>query len=187
MDCHNRPSHIFESPDRAVNLALLTDKVDKTLPEIKKIAVSAMAGEYATEQEAFHAIATQITEFYQTDYPELYKEKKSSIDAAILAIQHSFSQNIFPEMKVRWTEYPSNLGHFTSPGCFRCHNDYLQSDKGLKMTTDCNACHTILSQGSGEMAEVATSEAGLEFVHPEDIGDEWLETGCFDCHTGTAP
>jgi hypothetical protein len=26
--------------------------------------------------------------------------------------------------------------------------------------------------------------AGLEFVHPEDIGDEWKETRCDECHEG---
>jgi len=187
MDCHNRPSHIFDSPDHAVDIALLTDKVDKTLPKLKSVAVEAMSGEYATEKEAFHAIATKITEFYQTEYPALYQEKKKVIDDAILALQRSFSQNIFPEMKVRWTEYPGNLGHFASPGCMRCHNDVLASDKGLKITTDCNTCHSILSQGSGDMAEVSSSESGLEFVHPEDIGEEWKETGCFECHDGTQP
>jgi len=187
MDCHNRPSHIFDSPDHAVDLALLTDKVDVSLPEIKRVAVEAMAEEYTSEQEAFHAIATKLTEFYQTEYPELYKEKKKVVDDAIRALQWSFSQNIFPEMKVRWTEYPINLGHFTSPGCFRCHNDALASDKGLKITTDCTTCHSILSQGSGDMAEVATSETGLGFVHPEDIDEAWKEMSCSECHNGTKP
>ena len=141
MDCHNRPSHIFDSPDHAVDIAILTEKVDRSLPKLKNISVEAMSEEYATEKEAFHAIATKITEFYQTEYPDLYQEKKKIVDDAILALQRTFSQNIFPEMKVRWTEYPGNLGHFASPGCMRCHNDVLASDKGLKMTTDCNACH----------------------------------------------
>lgn len=187
MDCHNRPSHIFDSPDRTVDVALLTEKVDRSLPSIKEIAVNAMIEEFETEQDAFHAIATEVTEYYQTEHPDLYEERKDDIDNSILALQKAFSQNFFPEMKVQWKEYPSNLGHFISPGCFRCHNDYLASDKGLQMTTDCNACHTILSQGSGDRREVSTSEQGLEFIHPEDIDEAWMEMGCFDCHDGTQP
>jgi hypothetical protein len=37
------------------------------------------------------------------------------------------------------------------------------------------------------MAEVSTSEQGLEFVHPEEIDDAWKEMGCFECHSGTQP
>jgi len=25
---------------------------------------------------------------------------------------------------------------------------------------------------------------GLEFQHPEDVGDAWKETNCKDCHSG---
>ena len=33
----------------------------------------------------------------------------------------------------------------------------------------------------------ATAEKGLEFQHPEDIGDTWKETGCYECHSGVQP
>jgi ribosomal protein S27E len=187
MDCHNRPSHIYNSPDHAIDMVLLTGQVDRDLPEIKRVAVEAMSGSYENEKEAFQAIATDITEFYQTEHSELYEEKKSTIDATIIAIRRVFSQNIFPEMRVNWKEYPSNLGHFTSVGCMRCHNENLLSDKGLGITSECTTCHTILSQGSGDMAEVATSEEGLEFVHPEDIDEAWKEMGCYECHEGVQP
>jgi len=117
----------------------------------------------------------------------LYRERKEAVDRSIGAVQHAFSQNIFPEMKVRWDEYPSNLGHFTSPGCMRCHNSSMVNDVGLSITTDCTACHLILEQGSGERAQVSPATEGLEFEHPADIGDAWLEMGCFDCHSGVQP
>lgn len=187
MDCHNRPSHIYNSPDHAIDVALLTGRIDASLPEIKRIAVESMDREFEKESEALDSIATFIGDFYQVEYPEIMESSPGAIDRTILAVQEVFKQNIFPEMKVNWREYPSNLGHFISPGCFRCHNENIQSSTGKVITTDCMTCHTILSQGSGDRAEVAQTADGLEFVHPEDIDEEWRETGCYDCHTGVQP
>jgi hypothetical protein len=69
----------------------------------------------------------------------------------------------------------------------RCHGGRHTSDEGVAITSDCRACHTILSQGSGERAEVAMGPEGLDFVHPEEIDDAWREMGCFECHDGTQP
>jgi hypothetical protein len=34
---------------------------------------------------------------------------------------------------------------------------------------------------------MATSSDGLNFKHPEDIDEAWLEMGCHECHEGTQP
>lgn len=33
-----------------------------------------------------------------------------------------------------------------------------------------------------KMPDPATGGRSLEFVHPVDIGDEWKQTLCTDCH-----
>jgi cytochrome c peroxidase len=71
----------------------------------------------------------------------------------------------------------------TDLGCFRCHDDKHVSAEGKVISKDCNSCHTIMYQGTGPRPEVL-SATGLEFRHPEDIGDAWRETHCRDCHTG---
>lgn len=187
MDCHNRPSHIFYSPDYSIDMAILTGKIDQSIPGIKRVAVEAVAEEYESAEIAKHEIANSITEHYRNNYPEYYLDNRVIIDDAILAAQGAFNKNIFPEMKVRWSEYPENIGHFHYKGCMRCHEGNHESDKGLKITHDCNTCHTILSQGSGDRAEVSTSQEGLVFSHPEDIDEAWKEVGCYECHTGTQP
>jgi hypothetical protein len=184
MDCHNRPSHKFHSPDYAIDRAILTGQVDPNLPNIKRIAVEAMEEEYETEETAMQDIATKILDYYKENFPDA---DRVVIEQAILATQRQFSQNIFPEMKVRWAAYPDNIGHFIYPGCMRCHAGKHVSQEGWTLTKDCNSCHSILSQGSGDRAQMASSSEGLDFVHPEDIGEEWRETGCFECHTGTQP
>jgi hypothetical protein len=187
MDCHNRPSHKYHSPDFMVDKAILTNRIAQDLPDIKRIAVEAMAKEYDTEEAAHVGIANYITNAYKEDYPDAYGDRLPDIQQAILTTQTQFSQSIFPEMKVRWDEYPDNIGHLIYPGCMRCHDGKKVSEEGWTLTRKCTTCHTILSQGSGDSYQASASEEGLEFVHPEDIGEEWRETGCYECHDGTQP
>ncbi|HEU4928334.1 MAG TPA: cytochrome C, partial [Candidatus Krumholzibacteria bacterium] len=186
IDCHNRPSHKFNSPDNAIDRAILTGSIDPSLPEIKRVAVEAMQSPYETKDEAFRAIATKIPDFYRQNHPEILAQKRVAIDEAVLATQYQFSQNIFPEMKVRWEGYPDNIGHFIFPGCMRCHDGNKVSDDGWTITRDCTSCHSILRQGHADSTQVAAMEAGLEFVHP-DGGEDWRDTNCHECHTGTQP
>ncbi|MBZ0267759.1 NapC/NirT family cytochrome c [bacterium] len=186
VDCHNRPSHVFRSPDYAVDEALLTGIIPRDLPAIKAVAVEAIAGGYATKAEARAGIANHLTSYYRDELGDGAGDSPK-VRAAIAGTQEVYSYTIFPEMGAMWSAYPSNIGHFSDPGCMRCHNASMVSDEGIGVTTDCYTCHVILSQGSGERAEFSSSVEGLEFRHPEDIDEEWRETGCFECHEGTAP
>ncbi len=187
LDCHNRPSHVFYSPDYAIDRAMAAGRIDRRLPHAKRIAVEVMAAEYEDSSEALRSIANTVTEFYRGLGEDFYRENRAPIDRAILAIQDAFSHNIFPEMKVRWSEYPNNIGHYTDIGCMRCHAGSHESDAGLKISHDCRACHTIMSQGPEGELEMATSPDGLDFKHPEDIDEAWQEMGCHECHEGTQP
>ncbi len=187
MDCHNRPSHIFRSREVAINEAILQREIDASIPGIKAAAVDAMAAEYATKEEAMQGIASRITDGYRKDRPEVFAQQQVAIERAIAATQAAYAQNIFPAMKAKWSNYPVNIGHFTSPGCMRCHDGNHATDEGVTLTRECTACHTILTQGSGDRAAVSATEDGLPFEHPEDIGDEWQTTGCDECHTGVKP
>ncbi len=187
MDCHNRPSHKFRSPTYAVDYAISTGAIDRSIPEIKRVAEQALIGDYATREEAEHGIANTILTFYLNNYPDFNRENIGLIDQAVAATQYQYSQNFFPEMKVRWDEYPDNIGHFISPGCMRCHTGSHRSSDGRELTRDCRACHAIIAQGTGDRAQMAVNEEGLDFEHPEDIDDAWKEIGCFECHTGTQP
>ncbi|HHI03561.1 MAG TPA: cytochrome C, partial [candidate division Zixibacteria bacterium] len=180
-------SHIYNSPDHVVDEEIFTNRIDATLPAIKRISVEAMAKKYETEEDAWHGIANTINDFYIEEYPEIYEERRDAINEAILVVQDKYQQNIFPEMKVNWEEYPNNIGHFSNPGCMRCHEGNLRSKDGTAITRECRSCHTILAQGSDDRQMMAESMAGLDFVHPEDIDEAWKEMGCYECHDGTQP
>ena len=95
-------------------------------------------------------------------------------------VQQIYQDNFFPEMKADWSVYPDNIGHMIWPGCFRCHDGKHKSDDGRTVkANDCNACHTILAQGSGaELLQLAPG--GQQFKHPG--GD--YDLTCYDCHNG---
>jgi hypothetical protein len=187
MDCHDRPSHRLGSPDHEIDAAMLTGRIDASLPFIKSIAVDAMAQSYATSEAAATGIATRITDAFRLEHPEVYAQRSAAIDQAILSTQQAYLRSIFPQMKARWDVYPDNVGHLLFPGCMRCHDGGHRSKEGLVLSRDCTTCHVILSQGSGDHAESASGPEGLPFQHPVDIGGDWQETGCSDCHSGTEP
>ncbi len=185
VDCHNRPSHIFRPPDRAVEQAFDTGRLDRSLPHLKREAVRLLAQGYASEPEAHAAMLKGLAEFYQRTYPEVYREKALAIQRATVELQEIYARNIFPEMKADWTAYPTHIGHMHSEGCFRCHDGLHQSREGKVITKDCNACHTILAQGPPEEIARATLTA-QPFRHPVDVGVDVTEFKCSECHTGTS-
>jgi len=187
VDCHNRPSHIYLSPDASVDLALQTGALDRSLPSVKQYAVAAMAAEYPDREAAAAGIGKSLSEAYQQNHPEIWNQQRERVDRAVAAVQEAYGKSIFPEMKTRWAVYPDNIGHFVFKGCMRCHEGNHVAESGAVVSHDCRACHNILAQGSGDRAQVASTPEGLEFEHPEDIGEEWRETGCYECHSGTQP
>ncbi|MFZ2492222.1 MAG: NapC/NirT family cytochrome c [Thermoanaerobaculia bacterium] len=183
VDCHNRPTHIYTPPDRAIDRAMLTNAIPRDLPYIKAKAVETVTKDYTSTQQAVDTIAKDINSYYQTDHPAVYQARKKEIDRAVAQLQEIFRTIRFPEMKVDWRTHPDNIGHLYSPGCFRCHNDQHVSKDGQRITKDCKVCHDIL--GQKEASRVMIEEPHNDFTHPVDLGD-LREMNCSECHTGSS-
>ncbi|HEX9162389.1 MAG TPA: NapC/NirT family cytochrome c [Thermoanaerobaculia bacterium] len=182
VDCHNRPTHIYQPPDRSVDTALLAGRISRTLPYIKQQAVTVLTKDYKSTPEAANAIAAGLRKYYQTTYPDIAKNRSKDLDQAIAAVQMIFQTSRFPEMNVDWRTHPNNVGHFYSQGCFRCHDDNHVSADGKKISKDCTICHTLLGQSESEVVMVQAPNA--QFQHPVDLGD-LRAVNCSDCHTGS--
>lgn len=183
VDCHNRPTHIYTPPDRAVDRALLTREIPRDLPYIKQQAVTALTKDFATTQQALATIQNDLTEYYRTTYPDVYKTRKKDVDRSIAKLKEIFQTIRFPEMKVDWQTHPDNIGHFYSAGCFRCHDDQHLTKDGKKITKECKVCHDILGQKEAGTVMIEAPDAA--FQHPVDIG-ELRDAACVDCHTGSS-
>ena len=145
VDCHNRPAHAFEIPDRAVDEAIATGRLSSSLPFVKKTGVELIKAGYKSGEEAEQKIGASLTAFYRGKYPEVYGKRTADIQAAGQTLLAIYQRNVFPDLKVDWGTYPNNLGHADYPGCFRCHDDgHAASDKKT-ITQDCGTCHQALA------------------------------------------
>ena len=188
IDCHNRPSHNYRPPTQYINNAITGGDIPSDLPEIKAIAMEILSEEYSTTDTALTVIEEAVNTFYEDNYPEVFETRKAEIDKAIEGIRTGFSENTFPEMKVRWEYYPINIGHMEFNGCFRCHDGlHAEENSGEYIRRDCTLCHSINAQGTPGKMEKAAFGSSLEFKHPVDIEEEWKESLCTDCHTGLNP
>lgn len=177
IDCHNRPSHRYRTPNDSVDLALSTGKIDRTLPWVKSNAVAVLIQPYQTEPEALQKISATLRAQYPT---------AKNVDALVAEVQGIYSRNFFPEMKADWRAYPENIGHKEWPGCFRCHDGTHKAvgDPKKKIpASDCSSCHTILAQGAGEQLQKLNAK-GDTFIH---VDAEYENFDCHSCHTGAFP
>jgi len=151
LDCHNRPAHTFELPERAVDAALTAGTIP-SLPFVKKHAMEVLKKGYASQDQA----AMQITSSLASYYPS---GPKPDVDKAAAALVDIYKSNVFPEMKIDWGTYPSHLGHVDSPGCFRCHDDAHNSPAKATITQDCSLCHNLAAME--EPSPQVVSDLGL--------------------------
>jgi hypothetical protein len=163
VDCHNRASHAFESPDRAVNQAMALGQIAPSLPFVKKESLVLLKAGYASQAEATQKIPGTLGAFYLQKYPEVAVKQGSEIHAAGAVLAAIYQRNVFPDLKVTWGTYPNNLGHTDFPGCFRCHDaSHTTADK-KSITQDCTACHqpVAMDEASPEILktlELTTSQ-----------------------------
>ena len=145
VDCHNRPTHTFELPERAMDKALALGDIPVTLPYVKKKSVELLKADYATSTEAAEKLPMAFASFYQQNYPDLYAHRSEDIHQAGRAVLAIYNRNVFPDLKVSWGTYPNNLGHMDFPGCFRCHDGSHATGDGKTIAQDCNSCHEPLA------------------------------------------
>jgi hypothetical protein len=181
-DCHNRPAHIYRSPGESIDLNFVSNRIDRKLPFFKKLAVEMLNRPFKTKEEGLETIAKEIPAYYAKNYPQLARDKQAAISNATAVAREIYQQNFFPAMKVKWSTYPNNIGHFYTPGCFRCHDDKHKSAEGKFISKSCEICHAVLGQVQENIPPGALVN---QFVHPVDIGDELYKTNCSDCHVAS--
>ena len=183
MDCHNRPSHRFNPPATALNLALSTRNLSPSLPFIRQEGLDLLNAKYDNRDQAQAAIASGLPEYYEKNYPTIAAPNGAEIKQAVETLQRIYHENFFPEMKTDYRARENNLSHLVNDGCFRCHDQAKVDEKGDHIASACSTCHLIVAQGPSENpAQLASSISGLEFQHPEEIEDAWKENKCTSCH-----
>jgi hypothetical protein len=146
VDCHNRATHVFEEPAKAVDLRIRQGLLTRGLPFIKREALAALTASYADRDEAMAGIESRLRSFYGT-----LSVPADQLEQAVRTVQEIHRRNIHPEMKVTWGSYPNHLGHDADTGgCFRCHNRDMVDESGRGISDECTLCHSILANGEPE-------------------------------------
>jgi len=145
-DCHNRTAHVHETAEEALNHAMADGRINSQLPYIHREALRILKTNFASREIANQGILLELEVFYRKYYPGQYAAWSASIHSSALQLVYLYMQNVFPDMKVTWETRANNIGHISSPGCFRCHDgDHSTNGAAKTITNDCAACHNLLA------------------------------------------
>ncbi len=165
IDCHNRPTHIYDLPERAMDKAMVAGDVSPALPFAKKQGVTILKQTFAGRDEATVQIPKAFEDYYKTNFPTVYAQHADDVKRSANTVRDIYLGNVFPAMNVTWGTYNNNLGHTDSIGCFRCHDESHNTADGKSITQDCSACHNLLV--NGEKSPKILVDLGLEQAPPE--------------------
>jgi len=192
ITCHNRITHLINTPEASMDTALARKVIDPAIPEIRAKGVEVLRATYTSNQQALAAIAA-LEDYYRTAYPDYYAANPQAVRAAVAAIQDIYSRSVFPEQKASWDSHPNNVGHKDSPGCFRCHDGKHLNARQQAIRLECNLCHSI-PVVAGAQEFTTKIEIGRGPEPQSHLNSNWIaihrlsfDQTCSLCHTTTNP
>jgi len=146
LDCHNRPTHIYDLQDQVVDRGLLNKSLNPEIEGIREDALSVITAEYNTREEAKGMITRDLIKLVTARHGEAFvSTNEADIRKAGEYLVKSYEENIWPEMNIKWGTYGLHLGHMRSEegwGCFRCHDEEHETTDGKVISQgDCALCH----------------------------------------------
>ncbi len=160
IDCHNRPTHTFLPPAKAIDWILDTHPELRGLPYYKRSAVETIEGDYESHAGGMAAVRRAMVDFYRTEYPEVAQQQPELVERGAGLAAEAYGKSVFPAMDTNWETHPNHIGHDDFPGCWRCHDDEMTTADGEHtIPMDCETCHVFLVEDSPEFPEFAS---GLE-------------------------
>lgn len=166
VDCHNRPTHIYELPHEAVEAALAAGQLDRSVPWLRREAPRVLK-EIEPGARTADRLAARLVEIYRAEHPGDLPALQGALPAAAPVLADILERNVFPKMKVTWGTYRSNLSHFdldgemSAGGCFRCHDENHATADGRAISQDCETCHTLLAEKERDPAALPAYVADI--------------------------
>jgi len=190
VTCHNRVTHEFTVPEDSIDQAMARGLIDPGIPLIHQRALDVLSAQYATRAEAFTAFDEMGNYYKNTDY---YPGHGDQIAAAVQALKDIYDRTVFHEQKVDPSTHPNNLGHISSPGCFRCHDGKHLNAEEEAIRLECNVCHSIpVVAGTNDfVAKIEISRGPEPELHRNpnwiSLHNQAFGTSCTACHTMADP
>jgi hypothetical protein len=145
VDCHNRPTHRYGSPEEEIDAAIDAGRIDRALPFVRREGLRLLKADYPTHDAAREGIRRGLLAFYSADAAR-WPARQGAAEAAAAALGDIYATNVWPSMRIAWGTYPSLLGHDEAPGCFRCHDEEHRTADGRVISQDCDLCHAVLAE-----------------------------------------
>ena len=192
ITCHNRITHLVNQPENSIDIALSRGSINTAIPDIRRLAVDALRGDYPTRELGLAAIAG-IENYYTTYEPEFFTTNQESLQKAITTIQEIYSQSVYPEQKSDWNSHFNNIGHRFSPGCFRCHDGKHLNNSQEAIRLECNLCHSIpVVAGTQDFVtdiEISRGPEPETHLNPNWIAlhRDYFDASCSNCHDTANP
>ena len=141
IDCHNAAAHrIAPTAEQAVDRAIAGGQLNRQLPFVRREAIRLVKSSYGDQDAALQVHRAGTAAVLRRH--KARKPIRASSPSTIDGVKAVYARNVFPDMKVTFGVYADNIGHITSNGCFRCHDDTHTAKDGSKISADCEYCHT---------------------------------------------
>jgi hypothetical protein len=151
IDCHNRPTHIFEKPGEALDEAFAVGLLSTEVPFLRAEAEQVLRA-IKPDSDTPATLAGALEAIYAEKHPEDLPQLRQDLDSTAEVLAEILTRNVFPSMNIEWGTYSSNIAHFdeegefAETGCFRCHDEEHVSENGRVISQDCDACHVLLAE-----------------------------------------
>jgi len=192
ITCHNRISHTIPFPDQSVDNALARGVIADDIPDIRRMGAEVLNLEYTNQEQALESIAN-LEDYYKTNYSDYYATNQQKVADAIAELQNIYTTSVFELQEVDWETHPNNVGHITSPGCFRCHDGKHLDQNNEAVRLECNLCHSIpvVAESDDFVADIEISRGPEPESH---FNPNWIalhrdvfDPSCTGCHTTDDP
>jgi hypothetical protein len=145
IDCHNRPTHIYDLPEDKVDFGLLSKTINGAIQGIREDCLKVITTEYTSREEAQAKMTTDLIRLQtERNGRESTKANEADLRKAGEYLVESYLANIWPALNIKWGTYGQHLGHQREDegwGCFRCHDEEHLNSAGESISQECNLCH----------------------------------------------
>ena len=144
IDCHNRPTHIYDMPVERVDFGLLSKAINPAIPGIREDSIIVIQRQYDTREEAQEKMVEHLVKLQALRGAAQAEQYEADIRTAGEYLLKAYLANVWPELNLQWGTYMDHLGHQNEElgfGCFRCHDEEHNNEEGESITQDCSLCH----------------------------------------------
>jgi len=145
VDCHNRPTHVYDDLEEKIDFGLYSQKLNQQIPGLREDSLTVLQKEYVSRKEAQEQIVETLLSLQaERNGIDFVAKNEQTIISSGRYLLEAYLGNVWPKMKVTWGTYKGHNGHRNEEdgyGCFRCHDEEHSTDFGKTISQSCDLCH----------------------------------------------